>query len=336
MKIIIEANIPYIKGLLEPFADVTYLPAAEITASAVRDADALFVRTRTHCDAALLAGSKVKFIATATIGTDHIDLGYCREAGIDVANAPGCNAPAVAQYVFAAIGYYLNGSPAAGLTLGVVGVGHVGSIVARWGERLGMRVLACDPPRKRREGGKFSTLADIAREADIITFHTPLTLDGADRTRHLADAAFLKSARSCRLLVNSSRGEVADNAALLHALSDGTFRAEVALDCWENEPQIDRRLLSAAFIATPHIAGYSAEGKARATAMAVEAFERHYGVTVAGKPTVAAPANGADIKSIGEVMASYNPLDDTARLQASPDAFEQLRNRYNLRREVAL
>lgn len=336
MKITIEANIPYIKGLLEPFADVAYLPAAEITASAVRDTDALFVRTRTRCDAALLAGSKVKFIATATIGTDHIDLGYCRKAGIEVANAPGCNAPAVAQYVFASIGYYLNGSPAAGLTLGVVGVGHVGSIVARWGERLGMRVLACDPPRKRREGGEFSSLADLAREADIITFHTPLTLDGADRTQHLADTAFLKAARSCRLLINSSRGEVVDNAALLHALSDGTFCAEVALDCWENEPQIDRRLLPLAFIATPHIAGYSAEGKARATAMAIEAFERHYGVRVDGKPTVEAPSGGADIKSIGEVMASYNPLDDTARLQASPDTFEQLRNHYNLRHEVAL
>lgn len=143
MRIIVEANIPYIRGLLEKFGDVAYLPASEITADAVRCADALFVRTRTRCDASLLDGSSVKFVATATIGTDHIDLQWCRGAGIDVANAPGCNAPAVAQYVYAVIGSRFGGD-VRGLTLGVVGVGHVGGIVARWGERLGMRVLRCD------------------------------------------------------------------------------------------------------------------------------------------------------------------------------------------------
>ena len=134
MKIIVEANIPYLRGLLEPFGEVRYLSAPEIDAAAVRDAHTLFVRTRTRCDASLLEGSSVRFIATATIGTDHIDLDYCRRRGITVANAPGCNAPAVAQYVLSTIGHYLNGSQVAGLTLGVVGVGHVGSIVARWGE----------------------------------------------------------------------------------------------------------------------------------------------------------------------------------------------------------
>ena len=139
MKIIVEANIPYIKGLLEAFGEVEYLPAAEINAGAVKEADALFVRTRTRCDSRLLSGSRVRFIATATIGTDHIDPGYCRDNGIAAYNAPGCNAPAVAQYVFAAIGNFLHGQSPENLTLGVVGVGHVGSIVARWGERLGMR-----------------------------------------------------------------------------------------------------------------------------------------------------------------------------------------------------
>jgi len=333
MKVIVEAHIPYIKGLLEEFAETVYLPAAAITAETVKDADALFVRTRTRCDRALLDGSSVKFIATATIGTDHIDTGYCQSAGIDVCNAPGCNAPAVAQYVFATIGQYMNGSPVKGMTLGVVGVGHVGSIVARWGERLGMRVLRCDPPRQRAEGGGFVTLDTIAEEAEFITFHTPLTTHCPDATFHLADAGFFAKAKACRLLINSARGGIVDEQALLESLNRGGI-ADAAIDCWEKEPDIDRRLLGRLFVATPHIAGYSKEGKSRATTMALEGFERHFNVAVSGKPAVEAPAKGADINSIGEVTASYNPLEDTARLLADPTAFETLRNSYNLRDEV--
>lgn len=333
MKIIVEANIPYIKGLLETFGEVIYLPAKSIDATAVKDADALFVRTRTRCDSTLLAGSRVKFVATATIGTDHIDLDYCRNAGIEVCNAPGCNAPAVAQYVFSVIGHYMNGSPVKGMTLGVVGVGHVGSIIARWGERLGMKVLRCDPPRQRREGGEFASLNDIAAKADFVTFHTPLTTEGENLTFHLADKDFFKAVRSCRLLINSARGGVVDETALKAALDEGSVMA-AAIDCWEHEPAIDASLLDRLFAGTPHIAGYSKEGKMRATTMALEGFERHFGVTVAGKPTVEAPLLGADINSIGEAMSSYNPLDDTARLASDLTAFESLRNNYDLRDEV--
>lgn len=331
MRIIVEANIPYIRGLLEKFGDVAYLPASGITADAVQRADALFVRTRTRCDASLLDGSSVKFVATATIGTDHIDLQWCRGAGIDVANAPGCNAPAVAQYVHAVIGSRFGGD-VRGLTLGVVGVGHVGGIVARWGERLGMRVLRCDPPRQRREGGDFVDLATVAREADVVTFHTPLTRSGADATWHIADSRFLESLSHCRLLVNSARGGIVDEQALLKAVDGGEMA--VAIDCWENEPRINPVLLERAFVATPHIAGYSAEGKQRATAMALEAFERHYGVAVDGKPHPAAPLLGADVDSVDTIMRSYDPLADTRRLRANPDAFERLRNEYYLRAEV--
>ncbi len=333
MKIIVEANIPYIKGLLETFGEVIYLPAKSIDATAVKDADALFVRTRTRCDSTLLAGSRVKFVATATIGTDHIDLDYCRNAGIEVCNAPGCNAPAVAQYVFSVIGHYMNGSPVKGMTLGVVGVGHVGSIIARWGERLGMKVLRCDPPRQRREGGEFASLNDIAAKADFVTFHTPLTTGGENPTFHLADKDFFKAVRSCRLLINSARGGVVDETALKAALDEGSVMA-AAIDCWEHEPAIDASLLDRLFAGTPHIAGYSKEGKMRATTMALEGFERHFGVTVAGKPTVEAPLLGADINSIGEAMSSYNPLDDTARLASDLTTFESLRNNYDLRDEV--
>ena len=333
MKIIVEANIPYLRGLLEPFGEVRYLSAPEIDAAAVRDAHTLFVRTRTRCDASLLEGSSVRFIATATIGTDHIDLDYCRRRGITVTNAPGCNAPAVAQYVLSTIGHYLNGSQVAGLTLGVVGVGHVGSIVARWGEALGMKVLRCDPPRQRLEGGNFCSLDLIAREAEIITFHTPLTHSGDDATFHLADSEFMRHAEQCRLLINAARGGVVDEQAVVEALQGGTLLA-AAIDCWEHEPDINPRLLQYAFVATPHIAGYSAEGKCRAVAMTLDAFERHYGVTVKGKPVVDAPLEGVTPRSIGEVMSSYNPLNDTSLLQADPSQFEALRNGYRLRKEV--
>ncbi len=332
MKIIIERNIPYIAGALERHGEVAYLPAGEITREAVADADALFVRTRTRCNADLLEGSRVRFIATATIGTDHIDLDYCRSRGITVVNAPGCNAPAVAQYVFAVIGSRFAGEDLSKLRLGVVGVGNVGSIVARWGERLGMTVLRCDPPRMRREGGDFVDLRCIAEHTDIITFHTPLNLSGIDATYHLADAKLLGGLSRCRLLINSSRGEVVDNAALAAAI--GKTVESAAIDCWEGEPAIDRNLLAKAFVATPHIAGYSSEGKKRATAMTLEAFARHFGVDVDAIPTIDAPARGADIDSIEQVTATYNPLADTELLRTSPDQFENLRNNYNLRHEV--
>lgn len=332
MKIIVEANIPYIHGLLEEHGEVLYLPADRIDADAVRKADALFVRTRTRCDSTLLRGSSVRFIATATIGTDHIDLEYCRKAGIHVSNAPGCNAPAVAQYVFATIAAVLVADDLRGMTLGVVGVGHVGSIVGRWGERLGMNVMRCDPPRARRENGDFSTLRDIADHADIITFHTPLTHIGRDATWHLCDEKLLAQLKNCRLLINSARGAVVDNTALLRAIETGSLNA--AIDCWENEPNINLDLLRRLQVATPHIAGYSAEGKSRATAMALTAFEQFFAVTVNGKPEVSAPLLGADITSLAQVAASYNPLADTVSLKAEPDAFERLRNAYNLRNEV--
>ncbi len=332
MKIIIERNIPYIAGALERHGEVAYLPAGEITREAVADADALFVRTRTRCNADLLEGSRVRFIATATIGTDHIDLDYCRSRGITVVNAPGCNAPAVAQYVFAVVGSRFAGEDLGKLCLGVVGVGNVGSIVARWGERLGMTVLRCDPPRMRREGGDFVDLSRIAEQADIITFHTPLNRSGIDATYHLADADLLGRLTRCRLLINSSRGEVVDNAALAAAI--GKTVESAAIDCWEGEPAIDRDLLAKAFVATPHIAGYSSEGKKRATAMTLEAFARHFGVDVDAIPTIDAPARGADIDSIEQVTATYNPLADTELLRTSPDQFENLRNNYNLRHEV--
>ena len=336
MKVIVENHIPYIKSRLEPFAEVLYLPAAEITAEAVRDVDALIVRTRTRCDAKLLSGSRCSFVGTATIGTDHIDLAFCRENGITAVNAPGCNAPAVAQYVHSVIARHMQArgiTDCHRLTLGIVGVGHVGSIVERWARQLGFKVLLCDPPRARKEGaGAFVPLETIAAEADIITFHTPLTRSGEDATYHMCDEAFIARLSHCSLLMNSARGEIADNAALDAALESGKI-GNVAIDCWETEPEISRTLLAKAFVATPHIAGYSAEGKQRATAMVLEAMSRHFGWDIAiDHPTL--PAEGASMVTQKLIADSYDPLADTAMLRTDPTRFEALRNGYNLRHEV--
>ena len=327
--VIIENRIPYIHGLFEPVAQVRYLPAAEITPQAVADADALVVRTRTRCDAALLQGSRVRFIGSATIGTDHIDLDYCRRAGITVASAPGCNAPAVAQWTLASIGLWLRQEhlKPEEVTLGVVGVGHVGSIVARWAEQCGMTVLRNDPPRALAEGEDgFSTLEEIQEQCHIVTFHTPLTREGSFATWHLCDKRFLNKSTRCRLILNAARGAVTDTRSLLD------WNGSLAIDCWENEPNISAELLEKAFIATPHIAGYSAEGKMRGTAMVVDAINRHFGWNIQPQWPVA-PVTGPEQVSLQGILDSYNPLVDTKALKSNRLAFEHLRNTYSLRSE---
>ena len=332
MRIVVDSHIPHIQGLIEPFANVDYLEPVDITASAVREADALIVRTRTRCNAALLDGSRVKFIGSATIGTDHIDLDYCSSHGITVRNAPGCNAPAVAQWVFCAIAAWMrhcNIATPDGLALGIIGVGHIGSIVARWGRQLGFNVLLNDPPRENRDRSFddiFSPLDELQRQCDIITFHTPLTRDGQWPTWHLCDQRFLDSLTRCRLILDAARGPIADNAALLG------WHGDMGLDCWENEPNISRELLEKAIVATPHIAGYSAEGKQRGTAMMLAALNEHYSWDIP-VPTVASPATGAAQVTLEGIAASYDIMADTDILKADPTAFESLRNSYRHRRE---
>ncbi|MCM1504613.1 MAG: 4-phosphoerythronate dehydrogenase [Muribaculum sp.] len=339
MKIVVEKNIPFIRGLLEPYAEVVYLAPEEIDAGSMADADALVTRTRTRCDEALLKGSKCRFIATATIGTDHIDLDYCRRNGINVANAPGCNAPAVAQYVISSILYVKrkrgDKRPLNSLTLGIVGVGHVGTIVDEWASSLGMNVLLCDPPRAEREGSEgFVSLAEIARKADVVTFHTPMTRDGKYPTYHLADAEFLEALVRTPILINSARGPVVDNGALADAVSAGKV-SDIAIDCWEGEPDISRRLLDLALVATPHIAGYSRQGKIRATAMAVEALCRHFGLPIV-RPVEPVPADIVHYPTADLIEQSYSPEADTEALRSNPENFETLRNRYAYRDEPGI
>lgn len=332
MKIIVDSHIPNIQGLIEPRAQVLYLEPGDITRDAVRDADALIVRTRTRCDANLLDGSRVRFIGSATIGMDHIDLDYCAAHGIIVRNAPGCNAPAVAQWVFSAIDAWMrarNITTTHGLILGIVGVGHIGSIVARWARQLGFTVLLNDPPRENSDGSTddiFEPLETLQRRCDIITFHTPLTRDGHWPTWHLCDQAFLNGLARCRLIIDAARGPIADNAALLG------WHGDVALDCWENEPNVSRDLLDKAIVATPHIAGYSREGKQRGTAMMLEALNAFYGWDIP-IPEIAAPATGAHDVTLAGIAASYDIKADTATLKASPATFESQRNHYPHRPE---
>lgn len=325
MKLIVENKIPHIAPLLAELpVEPLFLSPGAITRDAIIDAEGLIVRTRTRCDAALLDGTAVRFIATATIGTDHIDLDYCRRRGITVASAPGCNAPAVAQWVFAALAAVRPDAQ----TLGIVGCGHVGSIVERWGRAMGLRVLVNDPPRALREGPEgFCDLATIAREADVITFHTPLDAT----TRHLASREFFAALRRRPAIFNAARGAIVDTPALVEALDKGLAGA-AAIDCWENEPNISTALLERVAVATPHIAGYSRQGKMRASIMAADALRRYLGMA----PTGAAESvhRVPETVSLAEAAASYDIAADTALLRARTAEFEALRNGYSLREEL--
>lgn len=323
MKVIVDNKIPYIKEAINRIADeVVFLPGADFTKEAVKDADALIVRTRTRCNRELLEGTQVKFIATATIGYDHIDTEYCREAGITWTNCPGCNAGSVEQYVRSVLDLLQRkkGLDLKNATIGIVGVGHVGSRVARTAKLLGMRVLLNDPPRADKGETGFVDLATIARECDVITFHTPLIQEGIYRTYHLVDKDFLFSLKRAPYLINSSRGEVVDTASLLASLAAGKVK-DVVIDTWENEPRISLDLLEAAFLATPHIAGYSADGKANATRMSLEALCRFFGMEVEFEIT---PPEGP---------SDYDPTRDSEWLKADPEKFEWFRGNYPIRRE---
>lgn len=331
LKIIIEDKVPFVKGLLDPYATVEYLAPENITPKAVRDAAALIIRTRTRCNADLLEGSKVKLIATATIGTDHIDAEYCSRRGITVVNAPGCNAPAVAQYVFASLLHTIN-RPLSAHTIGVVGVGHVGKIVAKWAESMDMKVLRCDPPRQIREGGEdWVDFDTILQKADIITLHTPLTELGSNATFHMVNADAIAKMRRNPIIINSARGAVVDTQAIIAAAKAGIC-GPLIIDCWENEPDINRQLCSLAAIATPHIAGYSHEGKVRASQVVLDAVTTFFQLP---RVTVNQPIPPRTPESVTRtsILNSFNPVPVSNALKEAPQNFENLRNAYILRNE---
>jgi erythronate-4-phosphate dehydrogenase len=347
MKIIVDNKIPYIKGVLEPYAEVVYLPGNLTTAEAVKDADALVTRTRTLCNEDVLAGSKIKLIATATIGFDHIDTDYCEAAGIEWSNAPGCNAESVNQYVSSALFSYSKrkGFDLAGKTIGVVGVGQVGSRIAKICEILGMQVFLNDPPRERAEGpAQFVSLQTIREQADIISFHVPLNRHGIDKTFHMADTEFLQGLQKKPLIINTCRGEVFDTEAVFKAREVNDISGLV-IDCWENEPAINLALLKLADFGTSHIAGYSRDGKANGTKSSVQAISRFFelGINDWEADDVAAPAqpvidldgaNRAEQAILADaVLATYQIDNDDEALRSKTHLFEQLRGDYPARRE---
>ncbi len=348
MKIVCDNKIPFLRGVLEPYAEVVYLPGRETTPEVVRDADALITRTRTVCNEALLKGSSVKVIATATIGFDHIDTRWCEAHGIVWRNAPGCNSWSVKQYLGSVLvrlarKHSLN---LEGMTLGVVGVGNVGSKVAQAASALGMKVLLNDPPRERREGPEgFVSLDEIIERSDIITLHVPLSREGEDATWHLFDDARISSMRPSQILINSSRGPVVDNAALKRALESRSILAGV-LDVWEGEPEPDRELIGLLDISTPHIAGYSADGKANGTAASVRTVSEILGLPLTDWSPEGLPAPAQSLgftldaagKTRQEVLSeailhAYDVLSDSDALRGAPELFEKLRGDYPVRRE---
>lgn len=348
MKIIADDKIPFLKGALEPFGEVVYIPGSKTTAEDVKNANAVITRTRTKCNAALLEGSKVKFIATATIGYDHIDTEYCCRKNIFWTNAPGCNSGSVAQYITSVL---LNlalkyNTTLKGKTLGVIGVGNVGSKVANVGRALGMNVLLNDPPRAREEGrSAFTELDELLKKADFITVHVPLYTEGQDKTFHMADVNFFAKLNRNQIFINSSRGEVVDPEALKTVLRNGSIRTAV-LDVWENEPDIDKELMDLCSIATPHIAGYSTDGKANGTSMSVNALGKYFRIDTKNwfPSDVPLPEKTSmDIDASEEasleklisdaVFVSYNVMSDDKNLRNSPQTFEKQRGDYPLRRE---
>lgn len=331
MKVVIDDKIPYIReamARITPYA--VYIRGADISASDVRDADALIVRTRTRCDERLLGGSKVRFVATATIGIDHLDTEWLDKAGIRWVNCPGCNAGSVGQYIEAAMLRLQHDKSVclAGMTAGIVGCGHVGSKVKTVLERLGMRVMVNDPPAGNPH---YVDLETIEREADIISFHVPLTFKGPYPTYHLADSNFFDNISGGAYIINTSRGGVVDEQALLKAMHEGRVAGAV-IDTWENEPHINPLLLREAYIATPHIAGYSADGKVAADNMVVDALCRFFGVE---KPSVILPPPlPADSWQSDDPLSLYDPMNDTRKLRENPDMFEDIRGNYPVRREL--
>lgn len=366
--IVADRDIPFLAGVLEPWFEVRYLAGNAIGPSDIRDAVALLVRTRTRCNASLLAESAVRFIGTATIGTDHIDTEYCASRGITVASAPGCNAAAVAQYVRVALRALALDRP--GTTLGIIGVGHVGSLVAEVGRRAGMHVLLNDPPREAAEGKSscesaesvpscesaesapscesieghasceiaesvplcdamedlghdgfrpsgFTPLPALLAASDVVTLHIPLWPENRD----FADEAFFAAMKPGATFINASRGEVVDETALLAARPR---LGHLVLDVWKNEPAINRALLAASDIATPHIAGYSIQGKINGTQAVVRALGEAFGI---------APLRSFEVPGVPLPQTPYDIWQDDSALRRDPSSFESLRRHYSFRND---
>lgn len=358
MLIVADENIPLLESFFADIGEIRRVSGRTLSPDDVNDADILLVRSVTRVNEALLKDSRVRYVGTSTIGTDHVDVAWLEARGIAFSAAPGCNANSVAEYVLSVLSLYAEKQGRDDwetLSVGVVGAGNVGSELARKLDRLGFTVRLCDPPRAEREEGAeelFCSL-DEALECDVVSLHTPLIRDGQHATFHMIDAAKLERMTAGQLLINSSRGEVIDSAALLERLQ-GANAPTVVLDVWEQEPRINPQLVDRVWLATPHIAGYSLEGKVQGTEMVYQALCRFLGLPVRKKAGQYLPepalsklsfTSAAEETGAGNIAmrSCYDPRRDDARLRLTMDlpaedrggAFDRLRKNYPVRREFS-
>ncbi|ALR77523.1 4-phosphoerythronate dehydrogenase PdxB [[Enterobacter] lignolyticus] len=348
MKILVDENMPYARELFSRLGEVKAVAGRPIPQHELDDADALMVRSVTKVNEALLAGKPVKFVGTATAGTDHVDDAWLAQAGIGFSAAPGCNAIAVVEYVFSALLMLAerDGFSLADRTVGIVGVGNVGGRLQKRLEALGIRTLLCDPPRADKgDDEDFRALDELVQEADILTFHTPLFKDGPYRTLHLADDALIRRLKPGTILINACRGPVVDNAALLARLQAGQ-PLSVVLDVWEPEPELNTALLERVDIGTAHIAGYTLEGKARGTTQVFEAYSQFIGhpqqvaldsllpAPEFGRVTLHGALDESTLKRLVHLVYDVRRDDAPLRKVAGiPGEFDKLRKNYLERRE---
>ncbi|NBB12843.1 4-phosphoerythronate dehydrogenase PdxB [Pseudomonas sp. SLFW] len=278
MRIVADENIPLLDAFFSGFGEIRRYPGRTLDRAAVADADILLVRSVTKVTRELLEGTPVRFVGTCTIGTDHLDLDYFNEAGIQWSSAPGCNARGVVDYVLGSLLTLaeIEGADIAQRTYGVVGAGQVGGRLIKVLRGLGWNVLVCDPPRQAAEGGDYVSLDEIIARCDVISLHTPLNKSGELPTWHLFDRTRLESLKPGAWLINAARGPIVDNAALREVLLERED-LQAVLDVWEEEPLVDVALADLCVIGTPHIAGYSLDGRQRGTAQIYQALCAHLG-----------------------------------------------------------
>jgi len=350
MKIVIDENIEFGNEAFNQFDEIILSHGRKITNEMLKDADALVVRSITKVNEELLKGTNVKFVGTATIGTDHLDKDYLDSANIKYASAPGCNSFAVTEYILTAISLiaHKQNFNLADKSLGVIGYGNIGKKITRYAKEIGMKVVVNDPPLER-EGYNynFSELEE-ALECDIITCHVPLNKSGEDKTVHLLDEQRINNLEPDTILLNSSRGPVVDNSALLKRLKDKNDLT-VVLDVWENEPTINQELLEKVYLGTQHIAGYSYEGKVNGTVMIYNSLCDFFEVDKKWTPTlkkveddkINPPASQTTsllyylTNKIYSIEENSSMLKGNAQLSSEDFGrqFDQLRKNFNLRRE---
>ncbi|MGF6401671.1 erythronate-4-phosphate dehydrogenase [Pseudomonas frederiksbergensis] len=354
MLIVADENIPLLDAFFAGFGEIRRVPGRAIDRATVEQADVLLVRSVTNVNRALLEGSKVRFVGTCTIGTDHLDLDYFRQAGVTWSSAPGCNARGVVDYVLGSLLTLaeIEGADLTQRTYGVVGAGEVGGRLVKVLQGLGWNVLVCDPPRQAAEGGDYVSLEQIIEQCDVISLHTPLDKQGPQSTWHLFDKNRLNQLKPGAWLINASRGPVIDNAALRQVLLERED-LQAVLDVWEGEPEVDVALAELCVLATPHIAGYSLDGRQRGTAQIYQALCEFLGQPeqvslndLLPAPWLSAVTLNADSDPAWALAmlcrGVYDPRRDDANFRRNlvgsvseqRAAFDALRKHYPLRREI--